>query len=160
MRDAHTNKPHGRSYCAAFSAWAKKFGFTDLDKGDRARLFDVMDRLVDIETWLEKLPLTERLRLNHPNSVWRRWKAATAEPKPDAEKKSSPFEKLKESVAQLEEENARMKREIERGGGDLWSANDRPKDIANIMIKTLGRRKAEKAAREILSALKKQGQKP
>jgi hypothetical protein len=156
MRDGHTNKPRGRSYCAAFNAWAKKFGFADLDKGDRARLFNVTDHLAAIEAWLAELPLTERLRLNHPASIWRRWKAATAEPKPDAEKKSSPFEELKQSVVRLEEENARMKREIERGGGDLWSADDRPKDIAVIMIQKLGRAKAEKAAREIIKALKEQ----
>jgi hypothetical protein len=71
----------------------------------------------------------------------------------------SPIKKLKESIVPLEEDNARMKREIERGG-DLWSVNDRPKDIADIMIKTLGRTKAEKAAREILNASKKQGQQP
>jgi hypothetical protein len=45
MRDGHINKPKGRSYNAAFSAWQKKFGFESLDKGDRARLFDVMDHL-------------------------------------------------------------------------------------------------------------------
>ena len=32
MRDAHVNKPKGRSYNAAFSAWARKFGFEGLDK--------------------------------------------------------------------------------------------------------------------------------
>ena len=29
----------------------------------------------------------------------------------------------------------RMRREIEIGGGDLWSAEDRPKDIAKIIVK-------------------------
>ena len=33
MRDGHINKPKGRSYNAAFSAWQKKFGFEGLDKG-------------------------------------------------------------------------------------------------------------------------------
>jgi hypothetical protein len=152
MHDGHTNKPKGRSYCAAFSAWAKKFGFADLDNGDRTRLFNVMDRLAEIEAWLAELPSTERLRLNHPASIWRRWKAATADP--NAEKKPSPYAGLKESIARLDEANARMKREIERGGGDLWSADDRPKDIATIMIQKLGRTKAEKAALEILKAIK------
>src|SRR6516164_6904628 len=77
MRDGHINRPKGRSYNAAFSAWQKKFGFADLDKGDRSRLFDVMDHLNEINAWLQKLPQNERLRLNHPSSIWRRWKAAT-----------------------------------------------------------------------------------
>jgi hypothetical protein len=94
MRDGHVNKPKGRSYNAAINAWLKKFGLYDLDSGDRTRLFNVMDHLNEIETWLGKLLPKERLRLNHPTSVWRRWKAATATPKPDTEPKTSPYQKL------------------------------------------------------------------
>jgi hypothetical protein len=153
MRHGHVNKPKGRSYNAVFSAWQKKFGFADFDKGDRARLFDVMDHLTEIEDWLGKLPPTERLRLNHPTSVWRRWKAATkaATAAPD---KVSSVQKLKNSIIALEEENTRMKREIARGGGDLWTPEDRPQDIAKIMLTKLARSKAEKVAREILKMVK------
>src|SRR5262245_49049130 len=48
MRDAHTNTPKGRGYNAAFIVWQKKFGFEALDKGDRARLFEVMNHLKEI----------------------------------------------------------------------------------------------------------------
>jgi hypothetical protein len=154
MRDAHTNKPEGRGYNAAFAAWARKFGFADFDKGDRARLFNMMDNLKEISAWLDKLPPKERLRLNHPSSVWRRWGAATAAPKPDTELKSSPMQKLKDSVAALSEENDRMKREIAYGGGDLWNADDRPKDIARVILGKLSKNKAENVAYEILKALK------
>jgi hypothetical protein len=154
MRDAHTNKPEGRGYNAAFAAWARKFGFADLDKGDRARLFNVMDNLKEIAAWLEKLPLKERLRLNHPSSVWRRWKAATTTPKADAEPKASPMQKLKDELVAAVEERDRYKREVERGGGDLWTPEDKPKDIARIIVGKLTRRKAESVAREILAALK------
>jgi hypothetical protein len=158
MRDAHTNKPAGRGYNAAFAAWARKFGFNDLDKGDRNRLFDVMDNLAKIEKWREKeLKPCERLRLNHPSSVWRRWKAATAQPKPESEAKTSPYKKLQAEHMALIEERDRYKREVERGGGDLWSPDDRPKDIAQVMINKLGDTKFEKVVREgrkILKALK------
>jgi hypothetical protein len=150
MRYGHVNKPKGRSYNAAFHAWQKKFGFEGLDKGDRARLFDVVDHLKEIGDWLQKLTENERLRLNHPSSVWRRWKAATATPKPDTEPKLSPYAKLQAEHMALIEERDRYKREIERGGGDLWDKADRVKDITKVMIDQLGKSKAEKVAREIL----------
>jgi hypothetical protein len=154
MRYAHTNKPKGRGYCAALSAWARKHGFADLDSGDRTRLFAVMDHLKEIEDWLQKLPEPERLRLNHPSSVWRKWKAATVAPKPDSETRLSPTQKLKDELVAVIEERDRYKRAVERGGGDLWDKTDRVKDISKVMIDQLGKTKAEKVAREILAALK------
>jgi hypothetical protein len=154
MRDGHVNKPKGRSYNAAINAFLKKFGFDGLDSGDRSRLLDVMDHQSEVEGWLSKLTPKERLRLNHPASVWRRWKASAVVPNPNTPPKVSPFQKLNESIAILEEENHRMRREIERGGGDLWSADDRPKDIAQVMITKLGKSKAGKLADEIRKALK------
>jgi hypothetical protein len=38
-----------------------------------------MDRLPAIESWRNTLTRTERMRLNHPSTVWRKWKAAIAE---------------------------------------------------------------------------------
>ena len=76
-------------------------------------------------------------------------------PDPNAPPKVSPYQKLSESVAALQEENDRMRREIERGGGDLWNCNDRPRDIARIFIQQCGSKsKAEKAAREVLKTLR------
>ena len=150
MRDGHINKPNGRSYNAAFSAWQKRFGFEGFDKGDRSRLFDVMDHLKEIDDWLRKLPEPERLRLNHPSSVWRRWKAATAAPKPDTESKTSPYKKLQAEHMALIEERDRYKREVDRGGGDLWSAEDRAQDIARVILGKLTKRKAETVACAIL----------
>jgi hypothetical protein len=154
MRDGHINKPKGRSYNAAFSAWQKKFGFEGLDKGDRSRLFDVMDHLKEIDGWLQKLPEPKRLRLNHPSSVLRKWKAATAARKPDSGASLSPMQKLQDELVAVIEERDRYKREIDLGGGDLWSPQDTPKNIARIMVSKLSKSKAEKVAREILAALK------
>jgi hypothetical protein len=149
MRDGHVNKPKGRSYNAAFTAWQKKFGFQDLDSGDRTRLFKVMDHLKEIETFLQKLPLPERLRLNHPSSVWRRWKASQ-KPKTDAEPRLTLRQKLETELANVIEERDRYKREVDRGGGDLWSAEDRPQDIAKVILTKLTKRKAKTVAQAIL----------
>jgi hypothetical protein len=157
MRDGHVNKPRGRSYNAAINAFLKKFGFDGLDSGDRSRLLDVMDHQNEIEAWLDKLPLKERLRLNHPNAVLRRWKATTTAPKTDAEPKASPMQKLKDELVATIEERDRYKREVDRGGGDLWTPEDRPKDIARIMINKLGVTKFERVmrdGREIIKASK------
>ena len=153
MRDAHINKPKGLIYNAAFSAWARKFGFEGLDKGVRSRLLDVMEHLAEIDTWLAKLPPTEQQKINHPNTVWRKWKASTVVPDPNAPPRVSPYQKLSESVAALQEENDRMKRDIAQGGGDLWSPQDRPQDIAKVIVGKLTKSKAEKVAREILKML-------
>ena len=157
MRDAHVNKPKGRSYNAAFSAWAKKSGFEGLDKGVRSRLLDVMKHLAEIDAWLAKLPLTEQQKINHPNTVWRKWKASTVVPDPNAPQKVSPYQKLSESVATLQEENDRMRREIERGGGDLWTAQDKPQDIAKVIFDKVGKSKAAKVAYAIMKLVNPEG---
>jgi uncharacterized coiled-coil protein SlyX len=72
-----------------------------MDKGDRCRLFEVIDNLPNIEQWRKTLTLNQRLSLNHPNSVLRKFKRAiepedkTAEPKPT----------LRDSVINLSDEN-------------------------------------------------------
>ena len=154
MREAHVNKPEGRNYNAAFDRWQKQCGFEDLDKAARSRLFEMMDNLAKIEAWRATLTVMQRLDLNHPSAVVRRWKASTVVPDPNAPPRVSAFQKLNESVRTLQEDNDRMRREIESGGGDLWRKTDRVKDISKVMIDQLGKTKAEKVAREILAALK------
>jgi hypothetical protein len=158
MRDAHTNVPKGRGYNAALRAWQKKHGFEGLNNsGDQTRLFRCMENRVAIDRWLVQQSEIERSRLNHPSTIWRRWQASLKPPVSDAEKKPSHIQKLNNSIAALQEENDRMRREIERGGGDLWSPEDRPRDIAKVILGKLTKAKAEKVAREILAALKERG---
>jgi hypothetical protein len=155
MRDAHTNVPKGRGYNAALRAWQKKHGFEGLDdSGDQTRLFRCMEHLAEIEGWLTKQSEIERSRLNHPSTIWRRWQASLKPPVSDDEKKPSPVQQLKDELVNLQEQNDRMRCEIERGGGDLWAPEDTPKAIAKIMLSKLTKAKAEKVAREILSALR------
>src|SRR5262249_10965871 len=62
----------------AFGDWLVRHELDDMDKGDRSRLFAVMKNLPEIEGWRQRLPLGERLKLNHPNTIWRRWKEANS----------------------------------------------------------------------------------
>lgn len=110
MNQAQTNKPEGKAYNTVFGEWLTQHKFDDMDKGNRARLFELMDNLPQIEEWRRTLTLGERLKLNHPNAVLRKWKAfmkpeprtATGEPKPS----------LRDSVANLSEEVTAKDREI------------------------------------------------
>ena len=110
QRIAGTNRPQGKAYNMAFGEWLQKYKFDDMDKGDRSRLFAVMDNLGQIEEWRMTLTLTERLKLNHPNAVLRKWKAHMA---PEARTESGePKPTLRDSVVNLSEEVAAKDREI------------------------------------------------
>lgn len=76
MRRAGTNAPAGRGYNEAFSGWLADNGFSDIDRGTRSRLADIMEHRSEIEAWRHQLPLAERLRKNHPNAIWRGWEAS------------------------------------------------------------------------------------
>jgi hypothetical protein len=155
MIEAGVNQPIGRRYNEAFGAWQREFGFENLDKGDRARLFEVMSHIVRIEAWLATLTTNERLRLNHPTTVLRKWNASTVVPDPNVTPKSSPYAQLKAAHAETIEENHRLQRKIETAdSGDLWKASDTAADIADVMIATLSPAKAERTAREILKRIK------
>jgi hypothetical protein len=69
------NAPSGRGFNEAFSGWLTDNGFAEIDKGTRSRLADIIEHRAEIEAWRQKLSLRERLRKNHPNSVWRGWEA-------------------------------------------------------------------------------------
>jgi hypothetical protein len=156
MIEAGVNQPIGRRYNEAFGTWQREFGFENLDKGDRARLFEVMGHLAKIETWLATLTTSERLRLNHPATVLRKWKGLTVVLDPNATPKASPYAKLKEAHVQLIEKHHRLEREIRASAGDLWTPQDTADDIANVIVCKLPTHKAERVARAMLAKLKEQ----
>ena len=77
MRGANTNQPEGAAYNQLFSQWLTRYGLKDMDASDRARLLKVMGHLGEIHDWRQSLTTTERLKLNHPSTVWRHWQKAT-----------------------------------------------------------------------------------
>ena len=56
-------------------SWLGENGFDEIDKGVRSRLQNCIDHLPEIEAWRQNIGLTQRLKLNHPNTVWRGWQA-------------------------------------------------------------------------------------
>jgi hypothetical protein len=127
MREAAVNQPVGRRYNVLFAGWLAQFGFENLDKADRSRLFAAMDHLEEIDAWRASLTPTERLRLNHPSAVFRKWKSANA-----ISRNLSPSQ---------------------RPQSLRWDPADRPEDIATAMLAMLSRDKAVAVAGAILKAL-------
>jgi hypothetical protein len=88
MLNARVSKPEGRRYSVAFSSWLSGLHYKTMDPDTRAALLRCHDRADLIEAWRrEKLTPPQRLDLNHPRSVWRRYSKSLAEaepkPKPD-----------------------------------------------------------------------------
>jgi hypothetical protein len=150
MRSLHTNKSRGRRFEKAVGEWLVANRFKEINKATRSQLLDCLNHKIEIEKWRSRLTDAERFKFNHPDTVLRKWKAATVVPDPSAPPPVSPVQKLKDSLAALQQENDRMRREIERGGGDLWSAEDRAQDIAKVIFSKLTKYKAETVARTIL----------
>ena len=110
MHQAGSNKPEGKAYNTAFGEWLTRYKFDDMDKGNRSRLFELMENLPQIEEWRRTLPLSERLKLNHPNAVLRKWKAFMKPEPRDAHGEPKPT--LRDSVVNLSEEVTKRDREI------------------------------------------------
>jgi hypothetical protein len=155
MRETHTNQPTGRRYEKTMAEWLVANGFKEIDKGVRCRLLECLQHRAEIDQWLSGLTDGERFRINHPDTVLKRWKGSTTVPDPNAvPKPPSAFAKLKETNVDLQERLHRAERELAAGGGDLWKNTDTAADIARVMVRVLQPGKAERTAREILKQLK------
>lgn len=140
MKQAQTNKPEGSRYNAIFGQWLKDIGLQEIDKGTRSRLLACMDDLPSINAYLDALPLAERLTLNHPNSIHRRWRALDHGGKHTARKREgtkdlrariaelqAELEEKDYLIAELEEEARNLRREL---NGDFTPAVVREQDAA------------------------------
>lgn len=146
MREAHTNKPEGRLYAAAFARWLTRTGLDKLiggkpNSGTRSRLLELIDHLPEVEKWRGTLPTNKQLTINHPDTVYRHWKKSTVVPDPNQQIKPSPIAKLKESVVRLEEENHLLK---SANGGSNFNRDSRAVEIFNVLVSELGLTKRHK----------------
>lgn len=152
MRAANTNEPKGKRYEQEMHDWLKRNSLSGIDKAARKRALECLQHRAEIEKWRAILTEEQRASFNHPDTILRKWKKKNVVPDPNAPRKTSAFARLKESLAQVENENARLK----RNGGDSWSPRDTAEDIADVMVRSLSTSKAEGVARAILQKLKKQ----
>ena len=148
MSTAHVNRPEGRRYNQEYSELLKANGFDGVDKAVRSRLFFILDNIAGIEKWLATVPTNKRLKLNHPDTIWRAYQRTVVK-KPDdvAPKKPSHVEQLKTSLIESQEENAKLKREAERN--TPFTRADTARNIAGVVFRMISPAKAHEVAREL-----------
>lgn len=127
MAAAATDRPEGSCYNREFGIWLERNGFADIDKGDRNRLFKVLDKLPEIEEWRRTLPRTQLLRLNHPNTVLRKWETTTRGPKAKSIKPT-----LRDRVATLKEANAALEARVEEAEAARDAVPPAPKGLDGL----------------------------
>lgn len=112
MHVAGSNRPFGRGYQRAFSAWATRTGFDviALDAPTRSALAAILDHLEDVETWRATIPQNKRLRLNHPTTVLKAWRAAT---RPRDANATPPAQPMKAELQRLITENDTLKARLD-----------------------------------------------
>lgn len=150
--DAGTNEPKGKGYILAFSKWLEDHPkYRAVDGTDRKNLFDVLENLPAIEDWRKKLFIRKpnlKYRLNHPTTVFRRWKADNEKPAEKAAKAEAK-QKLKreqegdfaemsrpELITALKDANAHgADLEAARKTGGVNLAFDNPGDLARAFVK-------------------------
>jgi hypothetical protein len=114
IRQAGSNGPEGKGYNLAFAEWLTRYKVDDMDKSDRAKLLQLMEERPAVEAWRADLPDEERLNLNNPTSVWRKWNATTRVKKPkspdaalsagESRRARGLIEQLQARVEELEQE--------------------------------------------------------
>lgn len=77
MKATGANAPMGQTYCKAFSEWVKQHGFSRMQKSTRSVAIELAENATAITVWRDSLLEKQRRHLVHPQSVTRRWRAAT-----------------------------------------------------------------------------------
>jgi hypothetical protein len=135
MHRAGANRPEGKGYARAFSEWMGPRPWTqEVDKPTRAALLWYADNTPAVEAWLTTIALNQRQKWNHPHTLRKHFEAAhrpvAGDGKPSAG--LTPMQKANESIARLEEENTKLKRDLaHRDSGSLF---DLVHDTADAII--------------------------
>jgi hypothetical protein len=157
MRTAHTNKPFGRRFNQEFGDWLRSSKFDSVHKTTRSQLLKCLEHRAQIESWRATLTINERVSLNHPVAVLRRWRKTQAKKPDGTEPKLSAMAKLKEANIELQEQVHRLQRYSKDRAP--FTPQDRAKDIAGYIWRTIQR--TPKLARSIardLSQLAKEAE--
>jgi hypothetical protein len=159
MRLLHTNQPKGGQWGRVFGAWLDEQGFAEIDKGVRSRLQNCLDNLPAIEAMRQNMGLTQRLQLNHPNAVWRRFQAAQVAAEKTKDTGNSGRPGLREEVIRLQSELDDAHRRLEAAEGNDWDWQDTPEEIAAAMLGSHPA-KAKRVGAAILTLSKSTAKKP
>ena len=124
MRRSGTNRPEGSAYNRCFGDWLDAHLWArDLDKATRNHAMWCAEHRSEVEQWRSTLALNVRLKLNHPTSIKRRYEAAHAVEKDEADKphtetKAQLLERrcveLEDQLADALKKNAVLKQALEK----------------------------------------------
>lgn len=131
---AQINAPNGRNtrYRKAHKALIEKHRFDRIpSSSDRSRLLKCLRNRIEIESWLQTLPMNKRLKLTHPLVIFRNWEAAAHKARGHGEgkKKSSRIEELRKINVELQEENNRLR----ASDGGAVSSKDTARDVVRLL---------------------------
>jgi hypothetical protein len=152
MRAANTNKPEGPEFRDAMSVWLGQHGFDAIDKGVRSRLLDLVHNRSEIEKMRREWKSNDRIKLNHPNSVWRKWKNLHNR---SVEKNGHDLRVTdKDKIAMLEH---RIE-QLQANGGELFDLKkDTAHKIAGVLYEHLNESKLRQIAGRIWQLLETDG---
>jgi hypothetical protein len=145
MHLARANRPKGPAYNAAFKVIAARLpNLVAIEMTTRSRAIWMHENRDALEKWHASLPDHTKQQVNHPGSVKRRW---------DEQHRAPAAAPTNSRLRQLEQENAELKRKLERSdAGDVVSFRDTPDDIARVLF---DRRVSSNKIRAITNALAK-----
>lgn len=133
INDSHSNSKKLKD---KIGIWLKETGFDEIDKASRSRLRSCMEHLSQIEEWRQTLDADERVALNHPNSIWRKYKATTrgasAGKSRSTNTKDEVIRELQEEVDQLTETVNEMAAATDRA---TTLAREREAELTNALNK-------------------------
>jgi len=120
--------------------------FAAINKSERSVAVKCWRNREDIEKWRQSIGMTKAMRMNHPMTVWAAFEASR---RPPTERPvvASPFAQLKLENVKLQEQLDRAKKE--RDGDFTINLRDHADDIAELIISSLGDRRAEEVATAI-----------
>lgn len=154
-----TNNENDPRYKRAFKAWMDENPWSKhYDRAVRSHLFWVAENRSEIDAWRRTLAQNERAKLNHPTSVKRKFDAAQRlnVKDPNAPKKLNDKEALIARNAELEAENAALKRKLKDDGGSLFDLVNSPlPTIAKIMGEEMGLQRLTSAQAAIAKEIAK-----
>jgi hypothetical protein len=137
MLRGHANKPEGKGYNLNFSAWLDAHPkLRSIDKATRNHAMQCHDQITAIEAWRATLAENQRMTINHPTTVLRRFKTANAETAGEAKpKKQTEREALAERNAELEAKMAKMEREALEADDRDWFYEGTPAELAALLVR-------------------------
>jgi hypothetical protein len=161
QRISGTDDIQSPRYKRAFKEWmAPRPWAKDLDSPTRAHLFWCLDWRNDIDQWRETLAQNERLRLNHPTAMKRRYEATRTEKNaadPNTPKKETDREALIRRNAELEDKIKALETSARSRGDSLFDILETPANqIARCIVEETVRGGRFTKASQIKAALEKE----